>query len=50
MQPIDTSTQERTLPEAILEEVQQPGTQVRGLHRTFVALRHHNYRLFFLDK
>ncbi len=53
MQPIDTSTQEDALPEAILEEEQlgaPVSTQTRGLRRTFVALRHHNYRLFFFGQ
>ena len=50
MQPINSDTQEQTLPEAIIEEEQQVSTQVKGLGRTFVALRHRNYRLFFFGQ
>ena len=47
---MNSDTQEQALPEAILEEEQQLSTQVRGLRRTFVALHHRNYRLFFFGQ
>src|SRR5690348_15983435 len=49
MQPIDSSTQEHTF----LEEEQRSvpaGTQTRGLGRTFLALHHRNYRLYFFGQ
>ncbi len=49
MQPVDFNTQEQALPEAILEE-ERSSTQLRGLRRTFAALHHRNYRLFFFGQ
>ena len=49
MQPIDSNTQKQVLPETILEE-EPSSTQLRGLRRTFVALHHRNYRLFFFGQ
>ena len=62
MQPIDSDNQESTTPEASLIEQEravpevvvaqdkQAHTQARGLLRTFSALRHRNYRLFFFGQ
>ncbi len=47
---MNSDTQEQALPEAMLEEVQQPSMEIRGLRRMFVALRHRNYRLFFFGQ
>ncbi len=50
MQPIDASSQEQAMPEALIEQEQQVRAQARGLLRTFIALRHRNYRLFFFGQ
>ena len=47
---MNSDTQEQALPEDMLEEVQQPSMEIRGLRRMFVALRHRNYRLFFFGQ
>jgi MFS family permease len=41
MQPIDSESPEQAL---------QASAQVKGLQRTFIALRHRNYRLFFFGQ
>jgi MFS family permease len=49
MRPLKSSTHEHTL----LAEKQRSApvrTQTRGLGRTFIALRHRNYRLFFFGQ
>src|SRR5450755_1130874 len=46
MQPIDAGSQ--TMPGALI--VQEQRAQTRGLVRTFTALRHRNYRLFFFGQ
>ena len=49
MRPIDSSPQEH----ALLEEKQRSAsvtTQTRGLGRTFLALHHRNYRLYFFGQ
>ena len=46
MQPIDAGSQ--TMPGALI--VQEHRAQTRGLVRTFTALRHRNYRLFFFGQ
>src|SRR5689334_11868538 len=49
MRPMDSSIQEH----ALLEEKQRSepvSTQTRGLGRTFLALRHRNYRLYFFGQ
>jgi MFS family permease len=50
MQPIDSGMKEQMIPEAVIERTQQASTQVKGLLRTFIALRHRNYRLFFFGQ
>ena len=50
MQPIDSGSKEQAIPEAVIGQEQQASAQVKGLLRTFIALRHRNYRLFFLVK
>ena len=50
MQPIDSGGPEPVIPEAISEQEQQAREQARGLLRTFSALRHRNYRLFFFGQ
>jgi hypothetical protein len=47
MQPIDSESPEQAIPEVVIGEEQQASAQVKGLLRTFSALRHRNYRLFF---
>jgi hypothetical protein len=42
MQPIDSGMKEQMIPEAVIERTQQASTQVKGLLRTFIALRHRN--------
>lgn len=50
MQPIDSGSQEQAMPEALIGQEQQARAQARGLLRTFSALRHRNYRLFFFGQ
>src|SRR5437763_14246956 len=61
MQPIDSDSQEQAIPETLIEQEKavpevvveqdkQANAQVRGLLRTFSALRHRNYRLFFFGQ
>src|SRR5436309_12513432 len=50
MQPIDSSSQEQAMPEALIGQEQHARAQARGLLRTFSALRHRNYRLFFFGQ
>ena len=50
MQPIDSGGPEPVIPEAISEQEQQAREQASGLLRTFSALRHRNYRLFFFGQ
>jgi MFS family permease len=50
MQPIDSGSQELAMPEALIGQEQQARAQARGLLRTFIALRHRNYRLFFFGQ
>ncbi len=38
------------MPEALVGQEQQTPAQARGLLRTFSALRHRNYRLFFFGQ
>src|SRR5438128_4568746 len=50
MQSIDSGSKEQMIPEAVIGEEQQASAQVKGLSRTFSALRHRNYRLFFFGQ
>ena len=50
MQPIDSGSKEQAIPEAVMGQEQQASAQVKGLLRTFIALRHRNYRLFFFGQ
>ena len=50
MQPIDSESPGQAIPEAVIGEEQQASAQVKGLLRTFSALRHRNYRLFFFGQ
>ena len=50
MKPITPDDQEQVIPEAIIIEEQSAPLQARGLSRTFSALRHRNYRLFFFGQ
>ena len=50
MQPVNSDSQEQILIADALEESPQSSTPVRGLGRTFVALRHRNYRLYFFGQ
>src|SRR5205085_11072212 len=50
MQPIDSESPEQALTSAVIGEEQQASAQVKGLLRTFIALRHRNYRLFFFGQ
>lgn len=50
MRPIDSSSQEQVMPEVLIRQERQVSTQARGLLRTFSALRHRNYRLFFFGQ
>jgi MFS family permease len=50
MKPINSGGKEQVIPEAITGEVQQGDVPTRGLLRTFSALRHRNYRLFFFGQ
>jgi transmembrane secretion effector len=50
MQPIDAESQEQAIPVAVIGQEQQASAQARGLLRTFIALRHRNYRLFFFGQ
>src|SRR2546421_2418160 len=50
MQSITSSNQEQVVPEAVSGQEQQATQQKRGLLRTFIALRHRNYRLFFFGQ
>jgi MFS family permease len=50
MQPIDAKIPEQAMPEALIAQEQQTSVQVKGLQRTFIALRHRNYRLFFFGQ
>src|SRR6266700_280638 len=50
MQPTDSGSPEKAIPVAVIEQEQQASAQARGLLRTFIALRHRNYRLFFFGQ
>jgi len=50
MHPIDSSSQEQVMPEVLMGQEQQARVPARGLLRTFSALRHRNYRLFFFGQ
>ncbi len=50
MKPIDSHSPEQTRPEALIEQEQHVRVQARGMRRTFRALRHRNYRLFFFGQ
>ena len=50
MQPIDSGSKEQAIPEAVIGQELQASAQVKGLLRTFIALRHRNYRLFFFGQ
>jgi MFS family permease len=50
MQPLDSGSQEKAIAVALIEQEQQASAQARGLLRTFSALRHRNYRLFFFGQ
>ncbi|TMD62843.1 MAG: MFS transporter [Chloroflexi bacterium] len=50
MQPIDSDSPEQAVPEVVVEQDKQANAQARGLLRTFSALRHRNYRLFFFGQ
>jgi hypothetical protein len=50
MQPIDSGSKELAMPEALVGQEQHAPAQARGLLRTFSALRHRNYRLFFFGQ
>ena len=50
MQPTDTISKEQALPVVLREQDQQDRAPARGLLRTFSALRHRNYRLFFFGQ
>ncbi len=50
MQPIDSSSQEQVMPEVLIGQEQYARVQARGMRRTFSALRHRNYRLFFFGQ
>jgi MFS family permease len=50
MKSIDSGSKEQAIPEAVIGQEQQARAQARGLLRTFVALRHRNYRLFFFGQ
>ncbi len=50
MKSITSSKQGQVVSEVISGEEQQATQQKRGLLRTFIALRHRNYRLFFFGQ
>jgi MFS family permease len=50
MKSIDSGSKEQAMPEAVSGQEQQARAQARGLLRTFIALRHRNYRLFFFGQ
>ena len=50
MQPTDSGSPEKAIPVAVIGQEQQASAQARGLLRTFIALRHRNYRLFFFGQ
>jgi MFS family permease len=50
MQPIDSDKKAQAMPEALIEQEPQASAPARGLRRTFLALRHRNYRLFFFGQ
>ena len=50
MQPTDSVCQEQAIPVAVIGQEQRASAQTRGLLRTFIALRHRNYRLFFFGQ
>ena len=50
MKPIASHSPEQTRPEALIEQEQHVRVQARGMRRTFRALRHRNYRLFFFGQ
>src|SRR5579863_9707039 len=50
MQPIDTKSRQLAMPVALIGKEQQASAQASGLLRTFSALRHRNYRLFFFGQ
>lgn len=50
MKSIDSGSKEQVMPEATNGQEQQARTQARGLLRTFSAMRHRNYRLFFFGQ
>ena len=50
MKPIASDNQEQAIPKAIIRGERQTSPPARGLLRTFTALRHRNYRLFFFGQ
>lgn len=50
MQPTDSGNLEQGMPEVLIGKEQHPRVQAKGLLRTFSALRHRNYRLFFFGQ
>src|SRR6266436_189858 len=50
MQPIDSGSQELAMPGALIGQKQQARAQARGLLRAFIALRHRNFRLFWVGQ
>ncbi len=50
MQPIDSESPEQAIPEVVIGQEQQAFDLRTGLLRTFIALRHRNYRLFFFGQ
>ncbi len=50
MKSIDSGSKEQAMPETVIGQEQQDSAQVKGLMRTFIALRHRNYRLFFFGQ
>ena len=50
MPSIDSSSQEQAFPETVIEQEPQSSPSAKGPLRTFVALRHRNYRLFFFGQ
>ncbi len=50
MQPMNSGSKAQVMPEALIGQEQQARAQARGLLRTFSALRHRNYRLFFFGQ
>ena len=50
MHSITSTNKEQGIPEALGAQEQQVSEQAGGLLRTFIALRHRNYRLFFFGQ